>query len=163
MDPNVQNWDSHFPAILACLAVTKGDVLELGIGHNSTPQLHAYCVSSNRYLRSIERSPEWFGQFTHLQTQGHDLILSDYAAPPGQFGWSVVFIDQSPGGEERARSFREYIDSSEYLVVHDYWRENEAAIAPLLAGCNFHVCRKYEPPTLVASKKLPIPLGIKVL
>ena len=36
-------WQSHLPALLACIAVTHGPVLELGVGHFSTPHLHALC------------------------------------------------------------------------------------------------------------------------
>jgi hypothetical protein len=38
-------WGSHLPSLAACLASSRGPVIELGVGHFSTPFLHAYCAS----------------------------------------------------------------------------------------------------------------------
>lgn len=158
-----QMWGSHLPAIMACLAVTNGDVLEIGIGNFSTPILHAFCVSSGRDLISIEKSSDWYNKFTYLKHNHHDLFTDWISNTNDKKRYSVVFIDDSPGGENRATSFRTYIDQSEFVIVHDFWRENEEAIRPLLVGCLFHICRHQEPPTLVCSKSRTIPEGILAL
>ena len=51
------------------------------------------------------------------------------------------------------------IPVSEYVVVHDYHMENEDAIGPLFENikASYKVCRRYEPPTLVASASKKVP------
>lgn len=163
-DIKQQEWGSHLPAVLACFAVTEGPVLELGVGHCSTPALHALCGAALRPLVSVEQDRDW-----------HDLFKGKYESPSHQFlcreyddavpflcarQWCVALIDNSPGGERRKRDFEALIQCCEFVVVHDYWKENEEAIAPLLNGLNWHVCKDYEPPTLVASANRSIPQSL---
>lgn len=76
-----------------------------------------------------------------------------------EFGavWSVVLIDNSPGGERRKNDFLSMIECSEFVVCHDYHKENQEAIEPLLDNMNRYVCNYYQPPTLVASLTRKIP------
>lgn len=152
-------WGSHLPALLACLGDTVGSVLEIGVGHFSTPALHAFCVQAYRNLVSVENNPEWISKFAHMECQQHRLVKE--IAPTK--GWSVVFIDDSPGGRHRADRFRDYIDNSIFVVVHDYHLENEEHISPLLKGVRHHVTKTYQPPTLIASKVREIPRSILCL
>jgi len=39
---------THLPALLACVSRTAGGVIELGVGHFSTPILHAVCEAAGR-------------------------------------------------------------------------------------------------------------------
>ncbi len=159
-------WGSHLPALLACLSDTVGPVLELGIGHFSTPALHAYCGPTDRLLVSVEADPKWYEQFRKFQGGKHIIIPSDYESwvtGSHEQSWSVVFIDNSPGGKRRADDFQALSRRSIYTVVHDYHKENEEAIAPLLTGFNYHVTTTYQPPTLVASRTRAIPESILCL
>lgn len=154
-------WGSHLPSLLACLADTVGPVLEIGIGHFSTPALHAFCVSAQRKLVSVETNLDWMKEFRgDMAHQYHEFHSWN---PVPVKGWSVVFIDDSPGGDHRANEFRDYLDKSVFVVVHDYHRENEEAIKPLLDGVRYHVTTTYQPPTLVASKVREIPKSILCL
>jgi hypothetical protein len=145
-------WSSWLPAVGFALARSTGPVLEIGIGHFSTPFLHEYCKGANRALFSIESDDGWRNEFkaryaTPLHSFG-PLIFGDHLG--------VVFIDNSPGGEARANPFRMWLNHADFIVVHDYHRENEEAIKPLLEGVNYRIFSDYNPPTLLASLKHPV-------
>lgn len=152
------------PALLSAIGSTTGDVLEIGVGHFSTPQLHFLCGAMNRKLVSVEQNQEWHDAFAtkytspiHSFYQGEYLNVLPSMARLPWWNWSVVFIDHSPGGKSRADVFSLFIELSQYVVVHDYHLENEEAIAPLLVGVQHRVESTYQPPTMIASKKLQLP------
>jgi hypothetical protein len=88
-------------------------------------------------------------QFEHM---GHSFGC-DWGLLIGDSPFGLVFIDNSPGGAARADPFKAFLPQSEFIVVHDYHRENEEAIKPLLKGVNYRVFSDYNPPTLLASLK----------
>ena len=155
-------WGSHLPALLACIAVTEGPVLELGVGHFSTPQLHALCGAMGRNLYSIESDAEWRKEF-RAKYEGRpnfgEHIFSESLPPEFVFDFAVAFIDHSPGGANRAAAFKALIHVSDYVVMHDAQKdaENFQAVEPMLAGLNWHLCTGYFPHTLIASKTRQIP------
>lgn len=158
-------WGSHLPPLLACLAATTGPVLELGVGHFSTPALHAYCLTANRRLVSAEQNERWFTEFqSRYESNLHDFYHGEYDILLDGFTvrWGVAFIDESPGGERRAKSFAALLPVSDFVVVHDCEEtgDNYPAILPLLKGANWHLCTAYFPHTLCASKNLPIPKAV---
>lgn len=113
---------SHLPPLLACLAVTEGPVLEMGIGEYSTPVLHAFC--QRRPLVSVENNEPWFEQFAALyRTLNHIFILApDYdVVLPSLVSarWSVAFLDHSSGLRRGADALA-LKDSAQYIVIHDY-------------------------------------------
>lgn len=154
-------WGSHLPALMACIAATTGDVLEVGIGHFSTPILHGACLG--RKLVSVEDNKEWFDRFSIPYGRGfeHHFINADYDSIMPRLAedkWSVVFLDHSPGGDRRRKDFVRMIGSSDFVVVHDFHGENSDAIAPHLSDVkHFVLYGEYNPPTLVASKTRTIP------
>ena len=142
-------WTSWLPAVGFALARSTGPVLEIGIGHFSTPFLHEYCKGANRVLQSIESNDEWrFSFFEKYENENH---IFDPLIQLDKVG--VTFIDNSPGGKARSDPFRLWLPRSEFVVVHDYHRENEEAIKPFLEGVNYRVFNDYQPPTLLASLK----------
>lgn len=157
-------WGSHLVPLMACICQTDGPVLELGIGHFSTPILHAVCTNMARKLVSVEDNVEWYKAFNqgydfgvhHIYNKSYDEIDSLWKEQ-----WGVVFIDNSPGGERRKIDFMNAISVSDYVVVHDYELENEEAIGPLINKSNkilSCVYTAYKPPTLVSSMKRGLPL-----
>jgi hypothetical protein len=153
-------WGSHLPALLAAVASSSGPVLEIGIGHFSTPALRALCLPLHRKLVSVEDNSEWFNEFRNYEHDLHRLINADYdnVLPIlAKEHWGAVFIDNSPGGEGRKKDFMLFILNSDYVVVHDYHAENEEAIGPLLSKLDYRIYRKYQPPTLIASASKRIP------
>src|SRR5688572_9286028 len=146
-------WGSHLPALLACVAVTDGPVLELGIGHFSTPHLHALCGAMGRQLVSVEQDDEWRNLMAgKYDCENHGFLKG---VPEGidSFGvrWGVSFIDHSPGGANRANAFKQLIEVSDYVVMHDAQKdaENFQAVEPMLAGLSWHLCTGYFPHTII--------------
>ena len=89
------------------------------------------------------------------------MSFKEFVSVYGNMKWSVAFIDNSPGGKHRADCFDYLLPYSDYVVVHDYEKENEEHIAPLLHKAKFvHVTSTYEPKTLVASMTHQIPTSI---
>lgn len=162
-DIRQDEWGSHFGAVLACLAVTSGPVLELGVGHCSTPLLHAFCMASKRHLVSVEQNEDWFELFrSKYEEEGHEFIKGEYSdeVPKLWASRSVTLIDNSPGGERRRDDFIMLLPLSEFVIVHDFHKENQEMIEPLLNGLNSYICNAYQPPTLVASVSRKIPHSI---
>lgn len=151
------NWGSHLPALMACCAVTSGPVIELGIGHFSTPVLHSFCGATKRRLVSIEENTEWFDRLKHLGVGHHTMLNGDYFRPLLDLAslepYGVAFIDHSPGGESRRKAFEYLLTRSEFVVMHDAQQdaENFQAVGPLLTSLNWQLCTNYFPHTLVAS------------
>ena len=149
-------WSSWLPALGYALAKSTGSVLELGVGHFSTPFLHEYCMAANRGLMSVESDQTWGDAFRiRYKRSLHSFYVGNYDAILKEFAtqdWGVVFIDNSPGGKARSIPFDLLKGKAQYLVVHDYHRENEEAIAPLLTGMDHRIFKDYDPPTLLASK-----------
>lgn len=150
-------WGSHMPALLTALGRTTEAVLEVGIGHFSTPHLHFLCAAMNRRLVSIEQARDWHDAFAPTySTNKHSFRQGEYMdllPELAKLNWSVVFIDHSPGGKSRSDVFQLFIDRSDFVVVHDYHLENEDAIKPLLDHTYQKIFTLYEPPTLLASRK----------
>lgn len=149
-------WGSFLPALVAAVADSKGAVLEIGIGHFSTPILHSLCTALGRKLVSVEDNKEWVSPLAHYQNSKHIFHVGDYDTilpKLSESNWGVVLIDNSPGGWRRLKDFNMFIDRSEYVLVHDYHRENEEAIKPVLEkrGITHCVIGAYQPPTLLAS------------
>lgn len=156
-------WQSHLPALLACIAVADGPVLELGVGHFSTPHLHALCGALKRLLVSVESDGEWRAEFITKYGNGFNHAFRSEVLDTGSVRWGVAFIDHSPGGANRAAAFKALIDVSEFVVVHDAQKnaENFQHIEPMLARLNWHLCDSYFPHTLVCSKTRQIPEVLK--
>jgi hypothetical protein len=160
---------SHLHLLLACVAATSGPVLEIGIGHTSTPCLHSVCCAAQRPLVSLESDPDWLAQFSEWDRDGHVLGVDDQSAIAearrGYQGqrWSVVFIDDSPGAEARAEQLNWFLPIADYVVMHDCEPEgnNHWPARRVLNESNCqHVLwySRYHPWTLAASLYHPIPL-----
>jgi len=152
-------WSSWLPALGCALGNSHGPVLEIGIGHFSTPFLHEYCKGAGRELWSVESDITWRRHFEdrYLSDWHRFFYPIDHCVPKEMLNdthFGVTFIDNSPGGEARLKPFKAALLNSDYIVVHDYWRENFDAIQPIVdaESMNFKVYSDYEPPTLLASK-----------
>lgn len=152
------------PALGYALGASTGPVLEVGIGNFSAPFLHEFCKASRRSICSLEENGQWHSAFRYVDQHGGRVIkarnylldIKELTEVTDGLRFGVSFVDSSPGGKCRADLFKFLIECSEYVVVHDYHRENEEAIKPLLEGVNFRVFNDYNPPTLLASKSLAV-------
>ncbi len=159
-------WSSFMPALLAVLKATTGAVLEVGVGHYSTPFLHDYCLANRRELVSAEEDMDWALPFRNQYARrGHTFYIGEYDAMIASFTrdtpWSVILLDHSPGPRRGADMVR-LLDAVEFIVIHDYHLAIEEAVKPHLAGLNHHAVPSV-PPTLVVSKQRAMPPGVSSL
>jgi hypothetical protein len=118
-------WGSHQPVLIHVLnTITKGNVLEYGMGWNSTPIMHTICQKQGRKLLSIDYSQEWLDKFIHYKNINHDMFVFDLDKllnkeyPFFSCKFTVAFIDGSP--EQHRQTMIELLkDNVDYFVVHD--------------------------------------------
>jgi hypothetical protein len=148
-------WCSYMPALIHAVARSTGPILEIGVGHFSTPVLHEIATAGRRVV-SVEDAPAWIKMFEHYSSAFHEIKGGSYDdILPTLTGtqWGVTFIDNSPGGERRRKDFVAFLPISDFVVVHDYHSENSLAIDPHLVGVFHKVFTEYGPPTLIASAR----------
>lgn len=156
--------DSHLPLLLACVATTDGPVLEIGMGHVSTPVLHSV-LCPRRRLVSLEDHDEFREMFQDYAIDGHEILPDNAGVVAGMTlrpRWGVVFIDDSPGGRERAVQVDLFLPVADYIVMHDAQQsgDNFEPVMEIIRQRDvpyflFH--NRYFPWTLAASMTRPIP------
>lgn len=112
----IDDWATHLPSLLACVAATDGPILECGTGEWSTPLLHALCAPSKRALTSLDSNPAWIERFRHLEAPWHELRLVNWDDLTGG-PWSVALIDH--GAVPRGPVVAALRDRVRFLVLHD--------------------------------------------
>lgn len=126
---NVTDWGNHRVLLWEALEETQtGEVIEMGLGGESTPYLHEYCKANNRTLYSFEYDAEWLEQYKHFRSDNHIMVqLSDWdKAKDICPNPSVILIDHSPG-ERRIVDIERFKDIKGILVVHDTQTQPTAA------------------------------------
>lgn len=143
-EPRMDDWATHLPALMACLAATKGPVLECGAGIWSTPILHAACAPTRRQLLTLEHNPAWLGKFTHLTTEWHTLqgvpSWAGWTAPDAY--WSVAFVDQ--GHAPRGPVLGALRHKANFVVMHDS-ECHYCGYGPELAGYDWVYTHTHSP------------------
>lgn len=150
-------WGSHQPALVSAVVLatrhSKSPVLEVGMGHFSTPLLHALTGAVGVDLYSVEADKDWASQFLHYAGPHHSILGCEYDElflKIDPLAFSVAFLDNSPG-DHRAELFERLLPMAQYLVVHDYWEEIRELIEAKNLSYYHVIAERYEPPTLVAS------------
>lgn len=118
-------WGTHRRLLLKALNVTPGSVIELGVGHDSTPYLHEYCAETYRRLVSCESDHAWLEKFRHLAAPKHVLVAvkEDYSdAPVDACDWGVALVDHAPCHQRHIEAIR-LAHRAQIVVIHD--TENE--------------------------------------
>ncbi len=113
-------WSTHLPLLLAAVLNSEGPVLEIGIGHFSTPILHAVCKSLGRELVSVEDDPQWVAKFAdEYENASHEFRNGFDCLPElSQVRWGAVLIDESPGAR-RGKTLDLFGETADFLVMHD--------------------------------------------
>lgn len=127
---------THFPVLAACVARTRGPVLELGAGEYSTPLLHLLC--KDRLLVTVEHDPAWLEKFRDTERSLHKLILVrnyDEAKVIEEIAWDVALVDHAPG-TRRVTEILRLKDRTRFIVVHDT-DEPGYHYEPVLAGFKY--------------------------
>ncbi len=115
----MDQWATHLPALVACVAASQGPILECGAGLWSTPVLHSLCAPARRLLVSVESNAEWIARFRHLACDWHRVEqIADWNAVPlidGQ--WAVAFVDH--GVAPRGPVVAALRERARVVVMHD--------------------------------------------
>ena len=80
-----KNWGSHLPVLIKVMSLTKGSVLEMGMGLYSTPFLHWSCYKE-RILVSYDNEKEFF----EINKQYHEGLHEVYFVD----NWSKANIEK---------------------------------------------------------------------
>lgn len=116
---------SHLPVLMKCVQITKGPIVELGMGMYSTCYLHWACYPTKRRLVSYENSPRWFEFAKLAEADFHQVICTeDFAGLVLNDPWSVAFVDHDHPTVPRRDSVKKLVHA-EYVVCHDTENRNE--------------------------------------
>lgn len=110
---------THMAPLMTVVAHTTGPILELGCGDFSTPLLHAACSGSQRLLVTTENNKMWMNYFLDMANNWHKFILvNDWNKIGNDTHWSVVFVDNAPGGQ-RIVDIARLRKNTDIFVAHD--------------------------------------------
>jgi hypothetical protein len=117
---DISNQNNHRHLLWDALEKTDGSVIEMGMGHGSTPYLSEYCKAKGRPLFSYETNLQWLKKFKNLECDLHSMRIVDdwdyvFATHPNP---SVVLIDHAPG-ERRKFDIQNFMDRAVFIVAHD--------------------------------------------
>lgn len=118
-------FSTHQPVLIHTLnTIIEGDVLEFGMGWNSTPLMHLLCGIQGRNLLSVDTDKNWFDKFIGYEAPWHRLQLSAqkpiYDGVHSMFDkhYAIAFIDAAPA-EIRQPVIERIKDIADYVIVHD--------------------------------------------
>lgn len=112
-------WSSHMYVLSKALYMTKGPVLEMGMGLFSTPLMHWICEDSKRELVSFENDPNYYKWFKHFGNESHKVyLIEDWAKADIDKPWEIALIDHKPE-ERRLIDIKRLASWAKYLIVHD--------------------------------------------
>jgi len=109
---------SHLYALMRVMPLSRGPVVELGVGIGSTPFLHWACYPG-RELVSYETSEKYYKIMCGHASKNHEMhLLDNWSNADLERPWSVAFVDHSPN-ERRAVDAVRLKDWAQYIVLHD--------------------------------------------
>ena len=117
----LSGWNSHLPLLWQALESTDGEVVELGMGIGSTPQLHEYCHNAKRQLFSYDNNLEYYKKFEFLRKPGHAIeYTQDWLEPVERHRYmlGVLLSDEAPG-HMRKYNIAIFAQNVHVIVVHD--------------------------------------------
>lgn len=119
-------WASHLPILIKVMAISKGPVLEMGIGLFSTPLLHWLCLDSKRLLISYENDKRFYDSNQAFASPLHQIhyVTNWDEADIEHTHWGLAFIDHAPP-ERRHIDVARLAKTADYIVIHDSQRHLE--------------------------------------
>lgn len=118
---------THVPLLSAAICSTAGNILELGMGHYSTPMIHYISSMTQRQAFSVDADEHWcnFFEFELSNSKYHNFYctkgepISEWIKllPPIP-QYDVAFIDHAPE-PDRVICVELLRNRATYIVVHD--------------------------------------------
>lgn len=105
---------SHLPILSFLLFHSKGDVIELGAGFNSTPLLYWTCKAFNRNFESYENDKKWCEKLGGMSMPIDDWDSLDFTNKH----YSIALIDHRPAIRRKTDAIR-LKDHADFVVMHD--------------------------------------------
>lgn len=114
------------PLLVRMFDKTEGDVLEMGMGHFSTPVLKWLCEMSGRTLYSYESKIDWYEKVAQEEAKPFHRVIfcSDWASADIERHWGLAFIDHSPM-RKRYVDIKRLASHADILVIHDTQPESD--------------------------------------
>lgn len=140
-------WNSYLPLLWQALECTEGEVIELGMGNDSTLKLHEVC--KDRHLYSYENNLEWYRKFEHLRNGKHSIEFTQNWMEPierHRYTVGVLFSDEAPG-EYRKYNIAMFCNTAKVIVCHDAEPENAVGYRFDLVKPLFKYHKHYEHPS----------------
>jgi hypothetical protein len=111
-------YGSHIPALIKVINITRGPVLEMGMGLFSTSYLHFACYPKLR-LVSYDNHKDYFEWLIPFRSDFHEIhFVEDWDKIDISGHWSVALIDHDPVSR-RKEEIKRLTNSTDYIVVHD--------------------------------------------
>ena len=107
-------YGTHIPVLIKIMEITKGPVLELGCGFNSTPLLFWLCKDQDRKFVSYDNDQRWIEKVGYSVEYASDWDKTDI----DNTHWSVAFMDHRPG-ERRSIDAVRLKDKADFIILHD--------------------------------------------
>lgn len=119
-------YGSHMPILARIMDLTRGPVLELGMGLFSTPLLHTMCHLQQRELVSYDNDPVWFQENKKWESEYHKVhFVTETETTSGwenvyleHIHWGVALVDHKPA-KRRMAEMKRLANCANFLVVHD--------------------------------------------
>jgi hypothetical protein len=121
-----KSYTTHMGVLTKVLLMSKGDVLELGVGPASTPLLHWLCKDMNRLLISYENNSGFFQYARRYQSQLHRVrFVKDWDGLDTVTRRGLVFIDHAPFSRRETDAIR-FKDSADYIIINNTngWKDH---------------------------------------
>jgi hypothetical protein len=120
----MDKYATHIPVLGLVIQMTKGPILELGMGIYSTPLLRAL-VPEDRLVVSVEENSTWarivlekIGNVPNHQVKFVPVLTPDIVDLTPEGGWGLVFNDGAKP-EQRPLMCDLFGHRTDYLVCHD--------------------------------------------
>lgn len=110
---------THLLVLDMVLEHQRGRVLELGVGHYSTPLLHEYSKTKH-IVTSLDSSETWLSKFEYMRSPRHEMIhVPDWEkCELLDHYWTIAFIDQDPE-PSRGPVVLRLAEQTKFIVCHD--------------------------------------------
>lgn len=123
-----ESFGTHKQFLEFYIKQTKGNIIEFGTGDMSTGLILDSIKYTDRKLVSVENDKAWYTKMMtkYPESKNHQYIFvdeskyswKDVISNMPKFGYSVVFVDQSPW-ISRQWTVEHFKDTAEYIIVHD--------------------------------------------